>query len=118
MYILFFFLALLAPAAMFLLGLRWKLKSPKFGGSFAYHTALSSRSQACWDFAHRHISMLWLRIGLFTGVLAAVLMLVLKSSYQSWVLWMIGGEMVLFCLSAVLVDSLLKSAFDEDGKPL
>lgn len=118
MYILCFALVLLTPVCLLVLGLLWQIRPPRFGVSFAYRTSLSSRSQDCWTFAHRHISKLWVRIGLLTGILAAVLMIVLKDNYRGYMLWIIGAEMVFLCLSAILVDALLKNAFDEDGKPI
>jgi len=32
-------------------------------------------------------------------------------------LWLIGGQMIFLCLSAFLVDGLLKANFNEDGSP-
>lgn len=119
MYVLAFVLAMVMPVSMFLVGLVWRVHPPKQdGGGLAYRTALSTRSQETWDFAHRHCARLWLRMGLILAVVTGVLMVVLKKHYMSLVLWVIGGQMVFFCISAFLVDMLLKSLFDEKGNRL
>ena len=110
---------MLAPVAMFVIGLVWKVNPPKdYRHSFGYRTALSARSQETWDFAHHHISKLWMRLGVLSGILSAVLMVVFRDHYSDFVLWLIGGQMVFLCISAFLVDTALKNGFDEDGKPL
>lgn len=117
MYIFSFICVLLTPAAMFLVGVLWRTHPPKFGaGGLAYRTALTTRSQDTWDFAHLQISKLWIRLGILLSVVSAVLMVILRASYQSFVLWIIGGEMVFLCISAFLVDTALKNGFDEKGK--
>ena len=42
----------------------------------------------------------------------------LRESASSFVLWLIGGQMVFLCISAFLVDALLKNTFDENGLPI
>lgn len=117
MYYLTFVLVMLTPLALLLVGLRWKLRPPKREGSgLAYRTALSSRTEETWNFAHRHLAKLWVRIGLILSVVSILLMVFLKAHYTSFALWLIGGQMVLLCVSAFLVDSLLKAAFDEEGR--
>lgn len=119
MYILNFILAMTAPVCLFVLGLLWKRSPPPFrSGGLAYNTALSSKNEETWAFAHRHCARLWTRIGLILGVLSAVLMWVFRDKYASFILWLVGGQMVFFCVSAFLVDALLKSTFDEDGNYL
>lgn len=99
-------------------GLIWRIHPPKRDGGFlAYRTALSSKTEETWAFAHRHISKLWLRIGLLLSILSAVLMVVFRESASSFVLWLIGGQMVFLCISAFLVDALLKNTFGENGLP-
>lgn len=118
MYYLIFALVLITPLALLIIGLFWKLHPPKLkGSSFAYRTALSSRNEETWRFAHRHISNLWIRLGILLTVVSAILMVVLKEDYTVFFLWIIGGQMVFLCISAFLVENLLKAAFDQDGKP-
>lgn len=117
MYYLIFALVMVTPLALFVIGLFWRVHPPKLEGSgFAYRTALSSRSEEAWRFAHRHITKLWIRLGVLLAGVSAVLMVLLKESYTVFFLWIIGGQMVFLCISAFLVESLLKASFDEDGK--
>jgi len=119
MYILSFIVAMLPPVGMFAVGLRWKKSPPPFrAGGLAYNTALSAKSEETWTFAHRHCARLWTRIGLILGVLTAAVMWVFRANYRSFFLWLIAGQMVFFCVSAFLVDMLLKNTFDEDGNYL
>lgn len=119
MYYLMLVLTLITPLTMLLVGLLWKAKPPKFGGSgLAYRTQLSARSQEAWDFAHKHISKLWVRIGLMLTVLTAVLMVMFRDSASRFFLWLIAGQMAFLCISAFLVDGTLKASFDQEGKPL
>lgn len=116
MYYLIFALVMLTPLALFIVGLSWRFHPPKLEGSgFAYRTALSSRNEETWRFAHRHLTKLWIRLGVLLAVISAGLMVVLKADYTVFFLWIIGGQMVFLCISAFLVESLLKATFDEDG---
>lgn len=119
MYTICFILAMAVPIALLLVGIMWRVKPPAFQATgFAYRTVLTMKSPDAWAFAHRHCAKLWIRIGVILGVIATVLMVVFKESYAKFLLWLIGGQMVFFCISAFLVDTLLKNLFDEDGNPM
>ena len=49
------------------------------------------------------------------AIVSAALMVIFRSSYSGFFLWLIGGQMVFLCISAFLVEGLLKASFDEDG---
>ena len=84
MYYVLFVFAMLTPVLMAVVGLIWRIHPPKRDGGFlAYRTALSSKTEETWAFAHRHISKLWLRIGLLLSILSAVLMVVFRESASS-----------------------------------
>ena len=111
-------ITLLPPAFIFAIGLVWKLAPPKYQGKgLAYRTAQTCASPEAWAFAHRHCARLWIRIGLILLILSSVLLAVFPDNRQDYFLWLIGGQMVMFCLSAFFVDMLLKGSFDEDGRP-
>ena len=110
-------LTMLSPALLFLTGLFWRIRPPGEDSKVAYRTALSTRSPETWRFAHRHCAKLWLRLGILLGILTAVLMTVFRAHYQSFWLWLIGGQMLFLCLSIFFLDLLLKNCFDEDGTP-
>ena len=116
MYYLAFLLVMATPLVLFAIGLIWRAHPPKRNGSaLAYRTALSDRSDETWAFAHRHIAQLWIRLGVLLAIVSAVLMVVFRDSYSSFFLWLIGGQMVFLCVSAFLVEGLLKASFDEQG---
>lgn len=118
MYLLCFLLVMLSPVAFFVVGLLWRLSPPAFlSKGLAYRTALTEKSPEAWRMAHVHCAKLWMRIGLILSVLSAVLMTVFQDAYTNFFLWLIGGQMAIFCASALLVDTLLKNTFDENGTP-
>lgn len=117
MYYLAFLLVMATPLVLLAFGIIWRSNPPKRNSSrLAYRTALSDRSDETWAFAHRHITRLWTRLGLLLAIVSAVLMVVFRNSYSGFFLWLIGGQMVFLCISAFLVESLLKASFDEQGK--
>ena len=111
--------AVLVPLAILAVGIWWRISPPTFQAKgFAYATALSSSSPEAWAFAHRHCSRLWIRVGIVLLVLTAMLLAVFPANVKDYVLWLIGGQMALFCLSAFLMELLLKNSFQEDGTPI
>ena len=117
--LLYCIIALIPPVAILAVGIVWKVSPPAFQSKgLAYRTSLSSASEDAWNFAHRHCSKLWIRIGLILLIVSILLLVVFPENRKDYFLWLIGGQMVLFCISAFLVDTLLKTFFDETGKPL
>ena len=116
---LYCILALIAPAAILAVGILWKVNPPKFRSKgLAYRTPLSSASEEAWIFAHSHCAKLWVRIGLILLAVSILFLAVFPNNCRDYVLWLIGGQMLLFCISAFLIDALLKASFDEDGTPI
>ncbi len=116
---LYCIISLLAPIFMLAVGIWWKLSPPKFQGKgLAYRTALTSSSPEAWSFAHHHCAKLWIRIGALLSVLTVILLVLFPNNRADYVLWLIGGQMALFCVSAFLVDILLKNTFHDDGTPI
>ena len=116
MYIADFALALLTPLSLFCVGLFWRLSPPKNRDQLlSYRTNLSLKTEATWIFAHQHISKLWIRIGVILSIITIILMVALKDSYELFILWLIGGQMIFLCGSVFFVDSIMKVVFDEDG---
>lgn len=87
------------------------------GNGLAYRTALSEQNEDTWRFAHAHLSKLWVRLGLALAVVSAGAAYFGRSLLGTLFLWLIGGQMIFLCLSAFLVDGLLKANFNEDGSP-
>lgn len=62
MYAACFILTMLPPILILCVGIIWKVSPPKMDSKgLAYRTALSTRSEETWSFAHRHCSKLWIR---------------------------------------------------------
>ena len=56
-------------------------------------------------------------LGLALAVVSAGAAYFGRSLLGTLFLWLIGGQMLFLCLSAFLVDGLLKANFNEDGSP-
>ena len=115
MYPIYVLIALLPPVAMLIVGIWWKVSPPKMEGKgLAYRTQLSTKSQEAWAFAHKHCARLWVRMGVILTAAAGIAMYLLRDQdYQTFLIWILAGEMALFCVSAFLVDALLKANFEE-----
>ena len=116
MYPIYVLIALLPPVAMLIVGIWWKVSPPKMEGKgLAYRTQLSTKSPEAWAFAHKHCARLWVRMGVILTAAAGIAMYLLRDQdYQTFLIWILAGEMALFCVSAFLVDALLKANFGEE----
>ena len=114
MYKLYFIVVMMAPAAMLLVALLWKISPPPYQSKgLAYSTELTRKDPDAWAMAHRHCARLWTRIGMISGAVSAALMIQFKEHYVSFWLWLIVGQMVLFCVSVFMIDLLLKNMFSD-----
>ncbi len=112
----YFIVVMLAPTAMLIVGLMWKISPPPYQSKgLAYSTELTQKDPDAWVMAHRYCSRLWLRIGIITGGASAILMLLFKENYSSFWLWLIVGQMALFCVSVFMIDLLLKNIFSDNN---
>lgn len=118
MYIFYFVVVMLAPAAMLIVGLMWKISPPPYQSKgLAYSTELTRKNPEAWAAAHRHCARLWMRTGIISGGASAFLMVLFKEKYLAFWMWLIVGQMVLFCVSVFMIDLLLKNTFsDQDGE--
>ena len=116
MYTLYFIVVMLAPAAMVIVGLMWKISPPPYQSKgLAYSTELTRKDPDAWSAAHRHCAKLWMRIGIVSGAASAALMVFLKERYDTFWMWIIVGQMALFCVSVFMIDLLLKNTFSPDN---
>lgn len=114
MYTLYFIVVMLAPAAMLIVGLMWKISPPPYQSKgLAYSTELTQKDPDAWAMAHRHCARLWMRIGIISGAASTALMILFKEHYASFWVWLIVGQMVLFCVSVFMIDLLLKNMFSD-----
>lgn len=117
MNLLYLIVDFLAPAAMLLVGIWWRVSPPAFGkGGLAYSTELTRKNPDAWAAAHRHCGKLWVRIGLITGVVSGALIMFFPDRHSAFWMWLIVGQMVLFCVSVFMVDLLLKNQFGDEKK--
>lgn len=117
MYYICFALAMIAPLAMLIVGVKWFMSPPAYkADGFAYRTAVTERGPAVWEFAHTHIGKLWGRFGAILLVLSIILLLVFKEYYQKFILWLLVGQMVIFCITVFMIEILTKSLYDENGE--
>ena len=117
MYIFYFALVMLAPVAMVIVGLMWKISPPPYQAKgLAYSTELTRKDPDAWTAAHRHCARLWMRTGIISGGASAFLMVLFRESYSSFWMWLIVGQMALFCVSVFMIDLLLKNTFEKDEK--
>ena len=114
MYTFYFAVVMLAPAAMLLVGIWWKLSPPPYQSKgLAYSTELTRKDPDAWSAAHRHCAKLWMRIGIVSGAASAALMVFLKERYDTFWMWIIVGQMALICVSVFMIDLLLKNVFSD-----
>ena len=117
MYPFYFIVVMLAPAAMLIVGLMWKISPPPYQSKgLAYSTELTRNNPEAWTMAHRNCARLWLRIGIVSGGASAFLMVLFRENYSAFWMWLIVGQMVLFCVSVFMIDLLLKNTFSDDDK--
>lgn len=121
MYTFYFIIVMLAPVAMLLVGIWWKISPPPYQAKgLAYSTELTRKDPDAWAAAHRHCAKLWARTGIVSGGASAFLMILFKENYSAFWMWLIVGQMVLFCVSVFMIDLLLKNTFsneDSDENP-
>ncbi len=114
---LYFIAVLLAPAAMVAVGLLWKISPPPYRSKgLAYSTELTRSKPEAWSMAHRNCAKLWARIGLISGAASAVVMALFREDRAAVWVWLIVGQMALFCVSVLLVELLLKNTFEDNNQ--
>ena len=93
MYTLYFIDVMLAPVAMVIVVLMWKISPPPYQSKgLAYSTELTRKDPEAWAAAHRHCARLWMRTGIISGGASAFLMVLFWESYSSFWMWLIGAD--------------------------
>ena len=117
MYGICFALVLLMPLVMLAVGLKWRLKPPAYlTGKLVYRTAYTEKSPEVWAFAHVHFGKLWTRYGVILAVLCGAAMYFLRAKYQTYVLWLLCGQMLVLCVTIFMMELLIKNLYDENGQ--
>ena len=81
-----------------------------------YRTAHTEKSPEIWEFTHVYCAKLWTRYGAILGVLSVVFMVVCKATYQKYLLWVLGGQMLVLCVTIFMMEMFTKNLFDEEGR--
>ena len=116
MYPFYFVIVMLAPAAMLIVGLLWKISPPPYQSKgLAYSTELTRKDPEAWVTAHKNCAKMWLRTGIISGGASAFLMVLFKENYSAFWMWLIVGQMALFCVSVFMIDLLLKNTFSDNN---
>ena len=117
MYGICFAVVLLMPLVMLAVGLKWRLKPPAYlTGKLVYRTAYTEKSPEVWAFAHIHFGKLWTRYGVILAVLCGAAMYFLRAKYQTYVLWLLCGQMLVLCVTIFMMELLIKNLYDENGQ--
>lgn len=104
-----------APVVMFIVGILWRISPPPFQSKgLTYSTELTRNNPEAWAAAHLHCSKLWVRISVLSALVSGVLIWLFPDSHSSFWVWIIVGQMVLFCMSVFMVDLLLKTKFGDE----
>ena len=112
---------LLLPLLMVLLGRRFRTHPPEeINGVYGYRTARSMKNRETWDFAHRYIGGLWVRLGLVLLPLS-VLPLLFVLGRDANTVGLVGAAVCLVQLIPLLgsilpTERALARAFDENGR--
>ena len=113
-------MGLLFPAVMILFGTMFMKAAPKkINYIFGYRTDMSMKNRDTWEFAHKYIGKLWLRLGFLLIPTTVILMLFVIGKTEN----IVGtiGLIVSFINTVVLIvpifftEKALNRAFDKDG---
>ena len=114
---LYFLVVMLAPAAMLAVGILWRVSPPPYRSKgLAYSTELTQSNPDAWDMAHRNCAKLWTRIGIVSGVVCVILIVLFQEVLENLWMWFVVGQMVLFCVSVFMVDLLLKTIYSDENQ--
>lgn len=90
------------------------LPSCLWENGLAYSTELTRKNPDAWAAAHRHCGKLWVRIGIISAAASGILIALFSDHHSAFWMWLIVGQMVLFCVSVFMVDLLLKTQFGNE----
>ena len=111
---------LLIPLSMLFLGRRFQACAPKnINLLFGYRTAMSTKNQDTWQFAHRIFGRLWWRWGWVTLAATLLGMLLVLGKPVGTVGavggWLCAAQLVPMLGVILPVERALRRTFDKDG---
>lgn len=117
--IFMYIMGLILPIISIVNGVRWaKNPPPKINEHKGYRTTRSMRSQATWDFAHRHFS----KVSYYAGGIMLLLILsafiIFRTDHGYWpVIIVLVIQAIMYVLSIIPTEQALKRNFDNKGYP-
>ena len=116
-----FFVSLLIPAIMIFFGVHFSKKAPKkINTLFGYRTARSMKTIATWEFAHKYIGKIWLRMGLVLLPLSAIGMLCALGKDDNFVsavnVILTLVQLIVMISAIIFTERALKQNFDAYGR--
>lgn len=107
-----FFMSILVPLTMALIGARFRKNPPKrVNWFFGYRTSRSMKSQEAWDYANRRMGEVWWKTGLVLGASSVLVAVICWRSLESVSLWLIGFQMLAMLTTVVAIEEELKRKF-------
>ncbi len=111
--IFFWIVDLLIPFTMIVLGLVFKKRPPKkINWVYGYRTTRSMKSQAAWDYAHKRIGGLWIKIGIALLLLITCSKLLEPIAKEYLSLIHAGLGIFALIIGIPIVEKELKDKFD------
>lgn len=85
---------------------------------FGYRTAMSSKNQDTWDFAHKYSGKVWVISGIVSGVISFILLVSLRNNpvYGNIMAIIIFAQIAVLLLVIPITEIKLRKTFDKDGK--
>lgn len=111
------FVNMIIPVMMIVVAiLFWKYVPNKINYFFGFRTSLSMKNKETWTFAHRHISRVWLIIGIILLVVSVTMSLLF---YENIIanLCILCGQLVILVVSIFPTIIALNKNFNKDGTP-
>lgn len=115
-------IGLLLPLLMLGIGRGWKKNPPgQINGVYGYRTKWSGKSQETWDYAHRLVAALWIRLGAILLAVSAAVLGVCLFLIEDESFYNLSAIVMIIQTAAMLatiypVEKGLRTHFDEDGR--
>lgn len=111
-----FYLNLLIPLIMILIGLIFTVSPPTtMNRLYGYRTRRSMKNKNTWLYAHKYCGRLFLIIGGILFVVALSIALLMKTENIMLFLWELVIQLLFLTLTSFFTEMALKKKFDHEG---
>jgi len=119
-FISMFFCNIIIPLVILIAGIMMYKNPPKeINNTFGYRTSFSKKNQDTWNFAHECCGKLWIKLGIISLILSAVIQLPHVHGSEKTIgivsFVVMGLQLVLIFASIAFVEKQLRKNFDENG---